>query len=139
MTGSKSARKASLPIDIKPMLATLTDKPFDDAGWLYEVKWDGYRAIAYLQNGQVQIRSRNNKSFDEKFYPVYKALQNWEVTAIIDGEIVVVNDEGVPDFSDLQNWRSEADGHLAFYAFDILWNDGVNLMDLPLTRRREIL
>jgi len=132
-------KKMPFPQDIKPMLATLIDKPFDDPGWLYEVKWDGYRAIAYIQNGKVEIRSRNNKSFDEKFYPLYQSLKKWKINAVIDGEIVVVNEQGVPDFGELQNWRSEADGHLTFYAFDILWHEGKNLMDLPLIERRTIM
>src|SRR4030095_6213976 len=117
------------------MLATLVDKPFDEPGWLYEVKWDGYRALAYLNKGKVEIRSRNNKSFNEKFYPVYLALQQWDIDAVVDGEIIVVNDKGISDFSDLQAWRSEADGRLAFYTFDILWLDGADLMNLPLIRR----
>lgn len=129
----------SFPKDIKPMLATLIDKPFDEEGWLYEVKWDGYRAIAYLHKGKVEIRSRNNKSFDEKFYPVLQAFKNWKINAVVDGEIVVVNDKGFPDFGDLQNWRSEADGHLAFYAFDILWHEGQDLMALPLIERKAVL
>ena len=60
----------------KPMLATMMDKPFDEKGWLYEIKWDGYRAVSYLDNGDVEIKSRNNKSFNEKFYPLYNALKN---------------------------------------------------------------
>ncbi|MDB5191820.1 MAG: ligase [Segetibacter sp.] len=127
------------PTDIKPMLATLVDKPVDDEGWMYEVKWDGYRAIGYMHNGTVDIKSRNNKSFNEKFYPVFDALKQWGIDAIVDGEIVVVNEKGVPDFGDLQNWRSEADGQLAFYLFDLLWLDGQNLMDLPLIERRKQL
>jgi bifunctional non-homologous end joining protein LigD len=121
------------------MLATLVDKPFDDDGWLYEVKWDGYRSIGYINKNSVDIRSRNNKSFNEKFYPVYEALKKWPVNVVVDGEIMVLNDQGVPDFSDLQNWRSEADGNLIFYLFDILWLEGFDLMQLPLTERREIL
>ncbi len=121
------------------MLATLVDKPFDEKGWLYEVKWDGYRAIAYVNNGEAALESRNNKSFNEKFYPVFNSLQQWKINAIIDGEIIVVNEKGVANFSNLQNWRSEADGELIFYMFDILWMNGNNLMDLPLTERREIL
>ncbi|MDQ3683123.1 MAG: DNA ligase D, partial [Bacteroidota bacterium] len=135
----KKGRKSKFPEDIKPMLATLVDKPFDDEGWLYEVKWDGYRTIGYINKNGVEIRSRNNKSFNEKFYPVYEALKKWPVNAVVDGEIMVLNDQGVPDFSDLQNWRSEADGNLIFYLFDILWLDGFDLMDLPLSERREIL
>ncbi len=131
--------KNSLPKNIKPMLATLVDKPFDEKGWVYEVKWDGYRAIAYINNGTVELQSRNNKSFDEKFYPVFKSMLLWKIRAVIDGEIIVVDEKGVSNFSSLQNWRSEADGSLLFYMFDILGMDGNNLMDLPLTNRREIL
>lgn len=134
-----AAKKTLLPEDIKPMLATLVDKPFDSEGWLYEVKWDGYRALAYLHKGSIDIKSRNNKSFNDKFYPLIAALKSWKVNAILDGEIVVVNDKGFPDFGDLQNWRSEADGHLAFYVFDILWYDGMDKMHLPLTERRALL
>jgi bifunctional non-homologous end joining protein LigD len=59
--------KSPFPANIQPMLATLIDKPFDEPGWIYEVKWDGYRAIAYLNNSTVNLLSRNNKSFNEKF------------------------------------------------------------------------
>ncbi|MBV9963404.1 MAG: DNA ligase D, partial [Parafilimonas sp.] len=121
------------------MLATLVDKPFDEEGWLYEVKWDGYRAVIYLHNGEVQMRSRNNKPFDEKFYPLHETLQQWKINAVLDGEIMVINDKGISNFSDLQNWRSEADGELILYLFDVLWLDGYNVMNLPLTERKEIL
>src|SRR5205085_12427989 len=114
-------------------------KPVEEEGWLYEIKWDGYRALGYVNKGSVEIKSRNNKSFNEKFYPVFDALKKWKINAIVDGEIAVVNDKGIPDFSDLQAWRSEADGHLNFYLFDILWVDGVDVMGLPLTERKEIL
>ena len=133
------ANKASLPKNISPMLATLVDKPFDEEGWLYEVKWDGYRAIAYLHDDEINICSRNNNSFNEKFYPVYNALKDWEANVVVDGEIIVINDKGISDFGDLQHWRSEADGELIFYVFDILWYDGYDLMNLPLTERKEIL
>ena len=135
----KNTGKTSMPHDIKPMLATLVDKPFDEEGWIYEVKWDGYRAIAYLNNGLVEMRSRNNKTFDEKFYPIHNALEKWKVNAVIDGEIIVTNDKGISNFSNLQSWRSEADGELIFYMFDILWLDGDNLTELPLAERKQIL
>jgi bifunctional non-homologous end joining protein LigD len=136
---SPSGKRAKFPTDIEPMLATLVDKPFDDPDWLYEVKWDGYRAVAYLNKSKVTVRSRNNKSFDEKFYPVISALKELDLHAVLDGEIIVVNEQGSSSFGDLQNWRSEADGELKFYIFDILWLDGKSLMDLPLTERRNIL
>jgi bifunctional non-homologous end joining protein LigD len=137
---SKAARRNSpMPADLKPMLATLVGKPADKAGWLYEVKWDGYRAIAYLNDGRVDLRSRNNKDFNKKFYPIHASLSEWKINAVVDGEIVVVNEKGFPDFEALQNWRSEADGELVYYLFDVLWLEGANLMDMKLSLRKEIL
>ena len=119
--------KARFPVTVSPMLATLVDKPVEEPGWMYEVKWDGYRAIALLNKGEVQLISRNNKSFDEKFYPVHEALKAWNINAVTDGEIVVLNESGTSSFSDLQNWRSEADGELIYYVFDLLWLNGYDL------------
>lgn len=135
----KSAPKAAFPAKLKPMLATLVDKPFDEEGWLYEVKWDGYRALAFSHKGVVELKSRNDKSFDEKFYPVKEALEAWGTDAVLDGEIVVVKESGVSSFGALQNWRSEADGDLYYYVFDLLWYEGKDLSSLPLTDRKAIL
>jgi len=132
-------KKQKMPVNLQPMLATLVDKPFDEEGWTYEVKWDGYRALAYLNNGKVQISSRNNKSFSERFYPLQKALQSLKMNAILDGEIIVVDKNGLSNFGQLQNWRSEVDGELKYYVFDLLWLEGYSLMDLPLHQRREKL
>jgi bifunctional non-homologous end joining protein LigD len=134
-----AAPAGKFPLNITPMLATLVDKPFDQEGWLYEVKWDGYRALAFINKGKVELKSRNNKSFNDKFYPVTKALSKWKINAVIDGEVVVVGENGISNFGDLQNWRSEADGELLFYVFDILWYEGKNLMDMPLIDRKVIL
>jgi len=131
-------KTAPMPKSIEPMLATLVNEPVNDENWLYEMKWDGYRAVSYL-NGSVELCSRNNKSFNHKFYPLYQSLKDWKIDAVLDGEIVVVNDDGLPDFSNLQLWRSEADGTLLYYFFDILWMDGLSLMHLPLEERKEIL
>ncbi len=135
----KSAPKDNIPKNIQPMKATLVDEPFDDPNWVYEVKWDGYRAIATINKGEVELISRNNKTFNDKFYSIHKLLQKWKINAVLDGEILVLNDKGVSDFGALQNWRSEADGELIFYVFDILWYDGKNLMGLPLIQRQAIL
>lgn len=135
----ENAPKGRFLTKLKPMLATLVDSPFDKEGWRYEIKWDGYRAIAFMQNSDVSIKSRNDKSFNEKFYPISKSLKEWKINAIVDGEIVVINDKGISNFGDLQNWRSEADGELYYYVFDILWFDGKNLQGLPLSERQAIL
>jgi len=135
----KKAPKTAIPKGVKPMLATLVDEPFDDPDWQYEVKWDGYRALAFINKGAVDLFSRNNKSFNEKFYPIYDLLLTWKMNAVFDGEILVLNNKGVSNFGSLQNWRSEADGELVFYVFDILWYEGKNLMELPLYQRQAIL
>lgn len=134
----KNAPKSSAPENVKPMKATLIDEPFDDPDWVYEVKWDGYRAIARVTKTGVKLVSRNSIPFD-KYYPILDLLKTWRINAVIDGEIVVLDDKGLSDFGALQNWRSEADGNLVYYVFDILWYEGKNLMDLPLFERQAIL
>ncbi len=131
--------ESSFPRVVKPMLTTLVDKPFDDPDWIFEVKWDGYRAIALMNGTEVTLQSRNDKSFSEKFYSIYNTLVKWNLHAVLDGEIIVINETGTSNFGALQNWRSEADGELIFYIFDILWFDGHDLKGLPLMKRREIL
>ncbi|MET1055718.1 MAG: DNA ligase D [Pedobacter sp.] len=131
---------SKIPIGMKPMLATLTDKPFDSDDWVYEIKWDGYRALGFcLHNGDVQLLSRNNKQFNEKFFPIYEILQSWKMDIVVDGEIIVINDKGGSNFGDLQNWNSEKDGELVYYVFDMIWYDGKDLSDLPLVDRQSIL
>ena len=136
----KKGIKSKIPIGMQPMLATLVDGPFDDPEWVYEVKWDGYRALGFcLKNGDVQLLSRNNKQFNDKFYPIYKLMQGWKMDIVIDGEILVINEKGISNFGNLQNWRSEADGELVYYVFDLIWYDGKDLTGLPLHERQAIL
>ena len=130
---------AKFPATVAPMLATLVAKPFDSEGWQYEIKWDGYRALAFCNNGSVALKSRNDKSFTERFYPVHQAILDWDINAVVDGEVVVLDEEGKSNFGALQNWRSEADGALYFYVFDLLWLNGNDLMQLPLSERRTML
>lgn len=136
----KKGKRSKIPIGIKPMLATLVNEPFDDPDWVYEVKWDGYRALGFsLKNGDVQLLSRNNKQFNEKFYPIYKLMQSWKLDIVLDGEIMVLDHKGVSNFGDLQNWRTEADGELVYYVFDLIWFEGRDLTGLALSDRQKIL
>jgi len=135
----KSAPKKTFYDHVEPMLATLVDEPFDSDEWLYEVKWDGYRAVSFMKGKKVEIKSRNDKSFNEKFYPIFDELTTMNLDAILDGEIVVVGENGQANFGELQNWRSEADGILLYYVFDILWYKGKDLTGLSLCERKEIL
>lgn len=135
----KKATKGKIPAGKKPMLATLVDEPFDDPDWQYEVKWDGYRALAFINKDEVSLLSRNNKSFNDKFYPIYDLLSALKMNAVFDGEILVLDDKGISNFGYLQNWRSEADGELVYYVFDLLWYEGKDLTALPLHQRQAIL
>ncbi|MCA1801664.1 MAG: hypothetical protein LC662_04300 [Rhodothermaceae bacterium] len=132
-------KRSRFPAKIAPMLAARVDKPFDKEGWQYEVKWDGYRAVAFCNNDKAELKSRNDKSYNEKFYPVHKAIEQWNIHAVVDGEVVVLDESGKSNFGALQNWRSEADGELCFYVFDLLWLDRKDLMQIPLSERRTIL
>ncbi|HVS96786.1 MAG TPA: non-homologous end-joining DNA ligase [Puia sp.] len=136
LSGSPRSR---IPSKLSPMLATLVDRPPDEGGWIYEVKWDGYRALAYCDRSKVQLLSRNNKSFNDKFYPIHEALSALNIRAVLDGEITALEPSGAASFSRLQAWRSEADGELFYYVFDVLWLNGHDLTNWPLTRRRGLL
>ena len=94
----KDAPAAPMPHHVRPMLATLAQEPFDHPDWLFEVKWDGYRAVAELRSGEVSLYSRNLLPLDEKFFPIVEALRKFDFEALLDGEIVVVDDQGQPDF-----------------------------------------
>src|SRR5690606_8457091 len=135
----ESAVESDFPSKVSPLLATSVDKPFDKDGWQYEIKWDGYRAIAFCNHDEVDLKSRNDKSFSDRSHPVIKALQQWNIHAVIDGELVVLDDDSKPDFGALQNWNSEADGDIYYYVFDVLWLDGKDLKQLQLSDRRSIL
>jgi bifunctional non-homologous end joining protein LigD len=127
-----------MPEDVVPMLATLINEPFDNDDWLFEIKWDGYRAVAYCNEENVELISRNLTPFTEKYFPVTEALQQLGLNAVFDGEIVAVNEEGLGEFQLLQNWQNTP-ARLQFFIFDILWLDGYDLTSLPLIERKRIL
>ncbi|RFM26395.1 DNA ligase D [Deminuibacter soli] len=136
----KKGTRTAFPEQIKPMLATRVDQPFDHADWLYEIKWDGYRAVAYVRKGKVQLLSRNNLSFTEKFAPVTASLKSFPGDVVLDGEIVAVNNTGNPDFQALQGYlKHGAKAHLLYQVFDVLWYNGRDYTQLPLLERKEIL
>jgi len=128
-----------MPHHIRPMLATLAQEPFDHPDWLFEVKWDGYRAVAEIRGGDVSLYSRNLLPLNEKFFPIVEALRKFPFEALLDGEIVVVDDQGKPEFELLQNYRTSGSGHLLYYVFDLLHFQGHDLTGLPLIRRKEFL
>ena len=135
------AREAPLPQHIAPMLATLASKPFDDPDWLYEIKWDGYRVEAVVDGGKVRIWTRNLNDA-ETYFPRLLSPPRWieAKQAIVDGEVVALDESGRPDFSLLQTKLGDAStGGLVYQAFDLLYLDGRLLIDVPLEDRKRLL
>lgn len=131
--------KTKMPHAIEPMKATLIEKPFDSDEWIFEIKWDGFRAIAEVNFTEVNLYSRNFISFRERFSTIYQSLTKLNIQAILDGEIVCIDNEGKSDFSLLQNYQRTGKGTIVYYVFDILYYNGKNLEDLPLLERKELL
>ncbi|HEV2403590.1 MAG TPA: DNA ligase D [Candidatus Saccharimonadales bacterium] len=124
---------------VKPMLCTLVDEPFDREGWLFEIKWDGYRAIASKQGSSIALYSRAGNNFIQKYPPVVEALRSFKHDVVVDGEIVVLDKDGGAHFEWLQNWHRQPQGTLCYYLFDILWCDGRDVQSMPLLRRKALL
>jgi bifunctional non-homologous end joining protein LigD len=135
----KNYPEVAAPWTIKPMLCTLVNEPFNRNDWLFEIKWDGYRAIASKHRTNYQLYSRSNLDFSGKFLPVMEALRGLKHDVILDGEIVVVDDAGVAHFEWLQNWHRSPQGHLQYHIFDILWCNGHDVRTMPLRRRKALL
>jgi len=135
----KDAPLKPMPHSIEPMLATVTSEPFDHQDWIFEMKWDGYRAIAEVREGGVSLYSRNGISFQKKFALIVESLRKLRFDAVLDGEVVVVDDQGHPDFQALQHYQDTRTGHLLYYVFDLLYFQGHDLTGLPLRRRKELL
>jgi len=127
------------PEFIKPMLAELTTRPFDDEDWVFEIKFDGYRTIAVIDNKQVDLYSRNKLSFNEKFKPIQLELKKLTHSAVLDGEVVVEDKTGRSDFQLLQNYQKTGKGNIKYYVFDILNLDGNDTRKLSLLERKELL
>lgn len=126
------------PHKIKPMLAVLADKAFDDPAWIFEIKWDGFRAIAEIRSSKVDLYSRNQISLNEDFPQVVQALKKVRHDAVLDGEIVALDKKGISRFQLLQrNGLTQA--RLAYVVFDILYLDGRSLTSLPLLERKKLL
>jgi len=128
-----------MPRDMQPMLASSIREPFNDPEWVFEVKWDGYRAIAEIRQGSASLTSRNGISFVKKFSPLVASLRKFGFDAVLDGEVVVVDDQGRPDFQAVQQYDALQGGHLIYYVFDLLHFQGYDLTHVPLIRRKALL
>ncbi len=128
--------KPSASATYKPMLATLTDELPKGANWLYELKFDGYRALAYVRSGSCELWSRNGNDLTERFSSVAHAVgEAVSRDAVVDGEVCALDERGHPSFSAMQ----QGAGRLVYYAFDCLEVGGATVVDRPLEERRELL
>jgi bifunctional non-homologous end joining protein LigD len=130
--------KAKMPKTVSPMLCTLTKAPIDNPDYIYEMKWDGYRIIAFKEGNSLRMNSRSGLDYTSKYPHVAKAIKKLDHDVILDGEVVVFNSEGKPDFDALQLYN----GHntpIKYCVFDLLWLDGTDLTNLPLEQRKNLL
>jgi bifunctional non-homologous end joining protein LigD len=124
---------------ITPMVAKLVKEPFDREGWFFELKWDGFRAIAETStNGDPKLYSRRHNSFSKRFPLIVDALAELKTPAILDGEICALDDKGFPRFEWLVN-RGPQKGVLVYYIFDLLKLGDVDLRNEPLLKRKQLL
>jgi bifunctional non-homologous end joining protein LigD len=139
-----------MPASIHPMLAISTEKPFDSKDWLFEIKWDGYRAVAFIDNGKLRLVSRNQNDFTSQ-YSELRDLPTFirAKRAVVDGEIVAIDDQGRPSFSLMQQKTGFRSGGrrvagregipILYYAFDLVWVEGYDLRKVNLEERKQIL
>jgi bifunctional non-homologous end joining protein LigD len=142
--------KRPMPLKIHPMLAESVEKAFDGADWLFEIKWDGYRAIAFIDGGKVRLVSRNQNDLTPR-YPELKDMAKFvpAKTAILDGEVVALDGDGKASFSLMQQRTGfrpggrravgNADVPVLYYAFDLLYLDGSDWRRVPLEERKRKL
>jgi len=145
-----SPAKRPMPTAIHPMLATSIDEPFDGPDWLFEIKWDGYRAVAFIENGKLRLVSRNQNELTQR-YPELKDLPKFvhAKTAVLDGEVVALDEQGRASFSLMQQrtgfrpggrrGATNADVPVLYYAFDLLYLDGYDWRKVPLEERKKKL
>ena len=134
-----NAEKGPMPKTLEPMKAQMVNKPFDDERWLFEIKWDGIRLVSFIDDGKVSLQTRAGRIVDAD-YPQLQAISHLVNArqAILDGEIVALDEEGRPSFQLLQN-REREDHPLQYAVFDIVYFDGQRLFKVPLEDRKRLL
>ncbi|MGO9849784.1 MAG: non-homologous end-joining DNA ligase [Methylocella sp.] len=132
-------RTTRLPRSVlRPMLATLVDAPFDDPAWVFETKWDGFRVVASVGHGAATLRSRNGKDVTAAYPHIGRALAKIRHHAVIDGELVALDNQGRSRFQLLQE-APKSGGRLRYCVFDLMYLDGRDLRRLPLVERKRKL
>lgn len=135
----KKVNPGNAPELIRPMLAQIAKTAFDDRDWIFEPKWDGYRAIADLRGNNIRLYSRNGLPFEYKYPAVVTALQEQEYEMILDGEIIALDQKGTVKFNLLQHYDPDTTTRLQYQVFDLLWLNGHSTEKLALLERKELL
>src|SRR6476659_9110499 len=139
------ARKTKMPEEINPMLATLVDDPFSDPEWIYETKWDGFRSVCFIDRGQPRFVSRNQIEMTPQYPELAKLPKQVNAKqAILDGEIVALDEHGMPRFQLLQNklrirsgtYAKASKAQIVYFVFDLLYYDDHDLMNWTVVERK---
>ena len=139
LTRSVSAKESRLAETVVPMLCKVVDKPFDGKQWAFEIKWDGYRAIADLRGNKLKLYSRNGKDFSKRFPKIFNALKLQVHDMVLDGEIVAYDATGKPNFQRLQDSDVGDQQAVIYQVFDLLWLNGHSTLELSYLQRKELL
>jgi bifunctional non-homologous end joining protein LigD len=133
--------KKPLPQLVAPMQASSVKEPFDSPDWIFEIKLDGYRAVAVIDSdGKARIWSRNQLPLEPKFPMVKEAVNQLNLrSTILDGEIVALDKDGIPRFQLLQQWQKRPTAPVIYYLFDLLWCDGRDITGRTVVQRRNRL
>jgi len=131
--------KISALRQLRPMLAKSANAAFNDPEWIFEIKLDGYRALALVDQVSARLTSRAGNELSSAYPAIISDLITAKLTAVFDGEIVVLDESGVPRFELLQSYRTAHQGHLVYYVFDLLFLSGRDLRNQPLVQRKETL
>jgi bifunctional non-homologous end joining protein LigD len=144
------AVRGAVPQAVYPMLATSIEAPFDSPEWLFEIKWDGYRAVAFIDNGRLRLVSRNQNDLTAQYGELQDMPKSVDAkTAVLDGEIIALDEHGRSSFSLMQQRTGFRDRHrrlapqpdinVLYYAFDLIYLDGYDLHRVPLEERKRTL
>lgn len=134
-----SSRK-TMPRDAHANLCTLVDEAPEGDDWIHEKKYDGYRILAFLDDGKVTLQTRNAKDWTDRFEALAGELEGWKTRAVIDGEVCALDSDGISSFQKLQGaMQEDSDAELVYFAFDLLWWGGQDLRGSELRHRKAAL
>lgn len=137
---NQNMASAPFPSAVEPMLPTLVKAPFSNPDWVFEPKWDGYRAICFVRDGDVRLVSKRRNDLTAKFPSLRSLAESVKAkSAVMDGEIVALDENGLPCFDALRSRKTVGDCVIVFYAFDLLYLDGLDFTSRPLIERKAAL